>query len=153
MLGGIHHVNNRVSLFGEVARVLKPGGRFIFREPVSDFFLWRWIRAVIYRASPMLDHRTERALLCRETTGSLRQAGFEIKHWTTHGFIGFCLFMNSDVLFFNRFFRFIPGITVIARGAAEFDKWALKLPGLSQVGLQVVGVAVRQNALIARPGV
>jgi ubiquinone/menaquinone biosynthesis C-methylase UbiE len=52
MLGGIHHVNDRHNLFGEVARILKPGGAFYFREPVSDFFLWRWLRSVIYRLSP-----------------------------------------------------------------------------------------------------
>ena len=43
MLGGIHHVNDRIALFREVARILKPGGRFYFREPVSDF--WPWLDA------------------------------------------------------------------------------------------------------------
>src|SRR5262249_61704196 len=46
MLGGIHHVRDRSPLFLEVARILKPGGHFYFREPVSDFVLWRAIRAV-----------------------------------------------------------------------------------------------------------
>ena len=36
MLGGVHHVNDRLALFAEVARILKPGGRFYFREPVSE---------------------------------------------------------------------------------------------------------------------
>lgn len=144
MLGGIHHVNDRARLFAEIARILKPGGRFIFREPVSDFFLWRWIRAIIYRASPMLDHRTERPLLWRETVPPLRQAGFEVPHWSTHGFIGFCVFMNSDVLFVNRLFRFIPGIAGITRAASTLDRWILKMPALAHAGLQAVGVAVRE---------
>jgi ubiquinone/menaquinone biosynthesis C-methylase UbiE len=144
MLGGIHHINDRVALFGEIARVLKPGGRFIFREPVSDLFLWRWIRTIIYRISPVLDHRSEHPLLSCETVPPLRQAGFDVEHWSTHGFIGFCIFMNSDVLFFNRIFRLIPGITAVARVAARLDKWTLRLPGLSQAGLQAVGVAIRR---------
>src|SRR6185312_9616181 len=54
MLGGIHHVNNRRALFAEIHRILKPGGAFYFREPVSDFALWRALRAIIYRLSPIL---------------------------------------------------------------------------------------------------
>ena len=60
MLGGIHHVPERARLFLEIARILKPGGRFVYREPASDFLLWRALRAVIYRLSPMLNHDTER---------------------------------------------------------------------------------------------
>src|SRR5262245_53880891 len=44
MLGGVHHVPDRRKLFSEIARILKPGGRFYFREPVSDFAAWRAIR-------------------------------------------------------------------------------------------------------------
>ncbi len=141
MLGGIHHINDRAALFREVARVLRPGGRFIFREPVSDFFLWRWLRALIYRVSPMLDHGTERPLLWGETVPPLETAGLKVTHWSTHGFLGFCLFMNSDVLFFNRLFRFIPGIAAITRAATRLDAFTLSLPGLRHAGLQVIGIA------------
>jgi SAM-dependent methyltransferase len=141
MLGGIHHVNDRAKLFAEIARILKPGGWFYFREPVSDFFLWRALRAVIYRVSPTLDHETERPLLWRETVPVLEQAGLSCAHWTTHGFLGFCLFMNSDVLVFNRLFRFLPGIRALTRIAARFDAAVLSLPGLRRAGLQVVGAA------------
>ena len=83
-------------------RILKPDGWLYFREPVSDFALWRWIRAVVYRLPPMLDHETERPLLYDETAPVLSASGLSLRHWTTHGFLGFCLFMNSDVLVFNR---------------------------------------------------
>lgn len=140
MLGGIHHVNDRQRLFAEIARVLKPGGRFYFREPVSDFILWRWLRAIIYRLSPSLDHATERPLLWRETVPVLEAQGLACRHWSTHGFVGFCLFMNSDVLVFNRLFRFIPGIRQVTRWAARLDAACLSLPFLRRAGLQVVGV-------------
>src|SRR5574340_1137623 len=52
MLGGIHHVADRPNLFREAFRILRPGGHLYWREPVSDFFLWRWLRSVIYRLSP-----------------------------------------------------------------------------------------------------
>ena len=51
--------------------------------------------------------------------------------------------MNSDVLYFNRLFRFIPGIRYITRAFARFDNWCTGLPGLRRAGLQVVGKAVK----------
>lgn len=141
MLGGIHHVNDRHKLFSEIQRILKPGGRFIWREPVSDFWLWRLLRAVIYRASPILDHATERPLLYRETVPVLQSVGMVPETWRTAGFLGFCLFMNSDVLYFNRFFRFVPGIRVITRAFIALDDFICRLPGLRMSGLIVVGTA------------
>lgn len=141
MLGGIHHVNDRRKLFFEIHRILKPDGRFIWREPVSDFWLWRLLRAIIYRASPMLDHATERPLLYRETVPVLQSVGMTPETWRTAGFLGFCLFMNSDVLYFNRFFRFVPGIRAITRAFITLDDFICRLPGLRMAGLIVVGSA------------
>lgn len=145
MLGGIHHVNDRAELFREIARILKPGGRFYFREPVSDLWLWRALRAVIYRLSPTLDHTTERPLRYDETAPFLEQARLRLVSWRTYGFLGFCLLMNSDVLIFNRLFRFIPGIRAIARAFAGLDDWMTSRRGLTHAGLQVVGVAQKPD--------
>jgi ubiquinone/menaquinone biosynthesis C-methylase UbiE len=146
MLGGIHHVNNRERLFAEVFRILKPGGRFYWREPVSDFFLWQLLRAIAYRLSPALDANTEHPLKYRSTRDALHQAGFRLTLWQTYGFIGFMLFMNSDVLVFNRLFRFIPGIRAITRLFARLDDWFLHLPGMKNRGLQVIGGAEKPEA-------
>jgi hypothetical protein len=73
----------------------------------------------------------------------LADSGLECRVWRTHGFLGFCLFMNSDVLVFNRLFRFIPGIRGITRLFAWLDGWTLRLPLMARAGLQVVGVAVK----------
>jgi SAM-dependent methyltransferase len=148
MLGGVHHVSARDRLFAEVARILKPGGRFVYREPVSDFVLWRGLRAIIYRLSPMLNHDTERPLLYEETVPVLERAGLRSLQYQTHGLVGFCLFMNSDVLFFNRLFRFVPGIGTITRASARMDAALLRLPGLRHAGLQVVGVAFKPADLL-----
>lgn len=144
MLGGIHHVNNRKALFSEVYRILKPEGKLIFREPVNDFFLWRWLRSVIYRLSPTLDFETEHPLQYRETKQQLTGAGLELVSWETYGFLGFCLLMNSDVLVVNRLLRFMPGIRYIANGFAFLDGTMLKIPFLRHCGLQVVAVTKKQ---------
>jgi ubiquinone/menaquinone biosynthesis C-methylase UbiE len=146
MLGGIHHVSDRRKLFSEVFRILKPGGRFIFREPLNDFFVWQALRALIYRISSGLDHETERPLRWKETVPYLQAAGFEADQWEPLGFLGFCLFMNSDILVFNRLFRFIPKIREITLAATRFDRWALRWKAIRSAGLQVVGVAHRPEA-------
>jgi SAM-dependent methyltransferase len=143
MLGGIHHVPDRLKLFAEVHRILKNGGAFYFREPLDDFLPWRAIRKVIYRVSPALDHRNESPLRREETEPLLVRAGLKLEQWRTYGFLGFCLFMNSDVLVFNRLFRFVPGIRAITRAACRIDHWTTSLPGLRGAGLQVIGVARR----------
>ena len=141
MFGGIHHVNDRDSLFSEVFRILKPGGHFYYREPLDDFILWRVLRAVIYKLSPALDHLTERPLRYQETIPMLKKVGFQSLLFRSCGFIGFCFLMNSDVLMVNRLFRFIPGIRAFTKLWTWIDEIFLKIPGLRGAGTQVVGVA------------
>ncbi len=141
MLGGIHHINDRPALFTEVKRLLKPGGRFLWREPVDDFWLWRGIRKLIYRVSPFLDHETERPLRHDDTISDLQASGLTPEAWKTCGFFGFCVFMNSDVLVFNRLFRFLPGIRQMTRLSARIDDLITRTPGLRLSGLIVVGSA------------
>jgi len=146
MLGGIHHINDRAALFAEVNRLLKAGGRFLWREPVDDFWLWRAIRKIIYRLSPFLDHLTERPLRHDPMMSELEAAGLVPIRWNTCGFWGFCIFMNSDVLMVNRLFRFLPGIRLLTRLAAWIDDFITGLPGLRRKGLIVVGSASKPIA-------
>lgn len=146
ILGGIHHVNNRKKLFSEVERTLKKDGTIYWREPVDDFFLWRWIRKVIYKISPSLDDKTEAPIRYADTKKTLESTGLKLIEWKTLGFLGFCLFMNSDILVFNRLFRFIPRIRYITKFAIYIDKLILKLPFMSKNGLIAIGAAKKTNS-------
>lgn len=146
MLGGIHHVNDRIGLFSEINRVLKDDGVFLWREPVDDFFLWRWIRKVIYRISPSLDAETEAPLRYKDTYEQLEKAGLTLDVWKTSGFFGFCIFMNSDILIFNKLFKFVPGIRKLVVLSARFDSWLTSLPFLKKSGLIVNGKASKLKA-------
>ncbi len=141
MLGGIHHISDRNKLFKEVNRVLKPQGIFIWRDPVDDFIVWRLIRKIIYKFSPLLDEKTEKPLRFTPTKRSLSQNGLELKKWNTVGFFGFCLFMNSDVLFFNRFFKKIPKIRSIVKLFTKIDEFVTNLKFMKYRGLIVIGMA------------
>jgi len=143
MLGGIHHIPNRKALFSEVSRILKPGGQFVWREPVSDFWVWKFLRDIIYRLSPMLDHQTESPLLYSDTVPVLENNNLTVDQWQTYGFFGFCLFMNSDVLFFNRLFRFIPGIRKLTYASTRLDDWITHRKLFKKSGLQVIGRAIK----------
>ena len=129
------------ALGGEVARILKPGGRFYWREPLNDFILWRFLRAIIYRLSPALD--TKRPPRRAETHAALTEVGLTPGQWRGCGLFGFCLFMNSDVLVFNRGLRYVPGI----RGIVSASEWLydalLGIPGLG--ALRCRSWALQQN--------
>ena len=141
MLGGIHHVNARARLFSEIARILRQGGQLIFQKPLDDFLPWRLIRRVVYRWASALDADTERPLRRKETVPLLERNGFDVTQWRTEGFLGFCLFMNSDVLVANRAIAFVPGIRSVTRGFTRLDALTRRVHGMRNCGLQVVAHA------------
>lgn len=141
MLGGIHHVNDRAALCTEVARLLRAGGRFVFREPVDDFIVWRAIRFVVYRAAASLEPGTEHPLRFESTASAIHDAGMTIDSWRTYGFLAYCFLMNSDVLPINRLWQYVPGIRPLTRAAARLDDVTLRVPGLRRAGLIAIGTA------------
>ena len=145
MLGGIHHIPNRNKLFKEVNRVLKSDGVFLWRDPVDDFVIWRLIRKIIYKISPALDEKTEEPLRFSVTKTQLSQNGLELQKWNTIGFFGFCLFMNSDVLLFNKVFRKIPKIRSIVKGFTKVDEFITNLSFMKNKGLIVIGMAKKKD--------
>jgi len=144
MLGGIHHVNDRAALFAEVARLLRPGGLFVFREPVDDFFVWRAIRSVVYRAASSLEAGTEHPLRFQPTASAIERAGMTLDSWRTYGFLAYCVLMNSDVLPINRLWQYVPGIRPLTRAAARLDDVTLRVRGLQRAGLIAIGTASKQ---------
>jgi hypothetical protein len=91
-------------------------------------WLWKALRAIVYRVSPALDAANERPLTYGETVPVLQDVGLRSQVYSTHGFLGFLLFMNSDVLFFNRTFRFVPSIRPLTRASTHLDAFLLSLP-------------------------
>jgi ubiquinone/menaquinone biosynthesis C-methylase UbiE len=149
MLGGIHHVNNREKLFSEVYRILKPNGKFVFREPASDWFFWKFLRKIIYRLSSGLDHRTEAPLTYDSTVPFLKSSGFSGIEYINYTFLGFLLFMNADILKINKIFKYIPGIRRVVKLTARFDDFFVNLklfnrPIFKRLGLQVIGIAYKK---------
>ena len=143
MFGGIHHVNDRRALFAEVARVLKPRGLFLWREPADDFVLWRAIRGIVYRTASSLQADTEHPIRRQDTAAGVAAAGMTLTTWRTFGFLAYCFLMNSDVLPVNRLWQYVPGIRPLTRAAARVDDWTLRLPGLRHAGLIAIGSAVK----------
>lgn len=113
----------------------------MFREPVDDFFLWRALRKIIYLVSPKLDLATEQPVRRNRLVPELAQSGLEIQKWETKGFFGCALVMNSDILIFNRFLRFVPGIKLVVGKLVQFDEKLSKTRLFRGKGIQVLGLA------------
>lgn len=79
--GIIHHIPNWKAAVAEVARVLRPGGRFFFEE-VTTHALDRWF----YRT--FLDHPTLDRFSANEFIAELERQGIDVGERSTEWFFG-----------------------------------------------------------------
>lgn len=70
-LGVLHHIPNVSFVLSEIARVLKPGGKFLLREPIVSMGDWRRPRAGLTKR--------ERGIPLKLLEQSALRAGFEIE--------------------------------------------------------------------------
>lgn len=141
--GGVHHVPDRDRLYSEIFRVLRPGGRVAFLEPLDDFVLWRMLRWLVYRFSPLLNADTERPLRSRETLRAMGRAGFRGAMARPCGYVAFALFANTDVMPFMAACARWPGARPISRALIGLDAWLSRVPVVRWAGMQAVFRAVK----------
>jgi ubiquinone/menaquinone biosynthesis C-methylase UbiE len=98
--GGLHHVRFQLSrVLAEVHRVLRPGGILVGSEPANDCWLTRRIRHWQYKTSKHQGNdRGEDGFTRAELNALLSAIGFDLKHYTTFGFIAYPLMGNIDLL-------------------------------------------------------
>lgn len=77
-LGVLHHVPNVTDVVAEISRTLKPGARFVLREPIVSMGDWRKPRAGLTR--------NERGIPMRILKQICLRAGFRIEHESLCGF-------------------------------------------------------------------
>lgn len=76
--GILHHVPNWQRALTEIARVLKPGGRFYFEDLLKGF-VYAWPMRIL------LDHPQETQFTGREFRAGLEAAGLRVEKWRQWG--------------------------------------------------------------------
>ena len=73
--GLLHHIPDIGDAFRECRRILRPGGRLIFRDPWAGNPLLWFLHRFVYEASA-----NERPLRLRPTSALVRSSGFRVEH-------------------------------------------------------------------------
>ena len=72
-LGVLHHIANVSTVVREIGRIVRPGGLFVFREPIHSMGDWRKPRKGLTR--------NERGIPSQLMRAYLETAGFDVVHW------------------------------------------------------------------------
>ena len=128
--GGLHHVANYLDIVvPELYRVLKPGGQFIFSEPVNISWPVTLVRTWLYNKTNIFEPDEERGLTVAEIKNVCEQAGFIDLSWEPFGHLAYIMIGNTD------FFTFFSGIRhpSFIKALIQFDEWSRKVPVWNQL--------------------
>lgn len=82
-LAGVHHIEDKAELWREVARVLKPGGRFVLSDVAEDGPIARFLDGFV-GDNNSTGH--EGLFLNRATLDELAASGFRVLDWSLNGY-------------------------------------------------------------------
>lgn len=123
--GGLHHVSNYLDMVvPELYRVLKPGGQFIFSDPINESLPVRLVRTFLYTKTTTFEPDEERGLTVKEVRGLCDKAGFVDFEWEFVGHLAYIMIGNTD------FFRWFAGIRNprLIEALIQFDEVSRKIP-------------------------
>jgi ubiquinone/menaquinone biosynthesis C-methylase UbiE len=135
--GSLHHAASREKAFAEMSRVLKPGGYMALTEPSDDFFLVRWARAALYKASSHFDEH-DRAFRLRDVRDCLEPVGMEIVAVKRFGYLSYLFSGFPDIL---PIMPYLPGQVAITRGLIKLDKILSRIPAIRVTSFHLMVLA------------
>ncbi len=128
--GGLHHVSNHLDVvIPELFRVLKPGGQFIFSDPVNFSPPVTFVRNLLYTQTTIFEPDEERGLTIEELQSGCVKAGFTNFEWEPFGHIAYAIIGNTD------FFKLFAGIRhpKLIQALIQFDEISRKIPLWNQL--------------------
>ncbi len=95
--GGLHHVANFLpDTLTEIYRVMKPGGQFIFSEPLNGSLFVNLVRHLLYKYHDIFEDEDERGLTYKEIMQLARETGFTNLTMEPFTHFFYCLIGNTD---------------------------------------------------------
>jgi ubiquinone/menaquinone biosynthesis C-methylase UbiE len=123
--GGLHHVANYLdTVVAELYRVLKPGGQFIFSDPINISGPVTLVRTLLYTKTDIFEPDEERGLTLSEVKTLCAKAGFVNLTWEPFGHLAYVVIGNTD------FFTLFSGIRhpKVIQALIQFDELSRKIP-------------------------